>query len=355
MPAKEIAPKDIAPKDIAAPLLAWYDRAHRRLPWRAPPGANAADPYRVWLSEIMLQQTTVAAVIPYFEHFTSRWPTVEALAAAEDGDVLAAWAGLGYYARARNLIACARAVASEHGGRFPETEAALRGLPGVGAYTSAAIAAIAFGQRAVVVDGNVERVVARLFAVETPLPAARPQLRALADTITPGARAGDFAQAMMDLGATVCRPRSPDCLVCPLVVSCDSARRGIADALPAKTPKPPRPTRYANVYVLRDADEVMLVRRPPRGLLGGMLGLPMSEIADTPAPDNAHPGAPAAVRWTRSARPVTHVFTHFELHLAVFSGDLSGITKPSGDWRVANKSAARDLPTLFRKALDFVV
>lgn len=347
MPAKEIA------RDIAAPLLAWYDRAHRRLPWRAPPGANAADPYRVWLSEIMLQQTTVAAVVPYFEMFTTRWPTVEALAAAEDGDVLAAWAGLGYYARARNLIACARAVTSDHGGRFPRTEAALLDLPGIGAYTAAAVAAIAFGERAVVVDGNVERVVARLFAVEEPLPAAKPMLRALADTITPHTRSGDFAQAMMDLGATICRPRSPECLVCPVAKSCDAARQGIADLLPKKAPKASRPTRYANVYVLRDGEDVLLVRRPPRGLLGGMLGLPMSDILDAPIAEGATPGAPAPAQWLRGAKPVAHVFTHFELHLTVFSGDLSGITKPSGDWRAADASAARDLPTLFRKALDF--
>jgi len=340
-------------KEIAAPLLAWYDRSHRRLPWRAPPGANAADPYRVWLSEIMLQQTTVAAVIPYFEHFTTRWPTVVALAAAEDGDVLAAWAGLGYYARARNLLACARVVASDYGGRFPSTEDALLALPGIGAYTAAAIAAIAFGERAVVVDGNVERVVARLFAVEEPLPAAKPTLRALTDTVTPAARAGDFAQAMMDLGATVCRPKSPDCLVCPIMAACDAARRGIADLLPKKAPKAARPVRYANVYVLRDAGDILLVRRPPRGLLGGMLGLPMSEITDTPAPEDAYPGAPAAAQWSRGEGHVTHVFTHFELHLTVFSGDLSGTTKRAGDWRAADESTARDLPTLFRKALDF--
>lgn len=340
-------------KEIAAPLLAWYDRSHRRLPWRASPGANAADPYRVWLSEIMLQQTTVAAVTPYFETFTTRWPTVEALAAADDGDVLAAWAGLGYYARARNLIACARAVANDHGGRFPESEAALLDLPGIGAYTAAAIAAIAFGHRAVVVDGNVERVVARLFAVDAPLPGAKPELRALADTITPSARAGDFAQAMMDLGATICRPRSPDCLVCPVAESCDAARAGIADLLPRKAPKPERPTRYANAYVLREGNEILFVRRPPRGLLGGMLGLPMSDIADAPIREGAIPGAPAAVQWLRGTKPVVHIFTHFELHLTVFSGDLSGTTKPAGDWRAADATAARDLPTLFRKALDF--
>ncbi len=353
MPAKEIAPQDISPRDIAAPLLAWYDRSHRRLPWRAPPGANAADPYRVWLSEIMLQQTTVAAVTPYFEAFTTRWPTVEALASAEDGDVLAAWAGLGYYARARNLLACARAVTDTHGGRFPEAEPDLLALPGIGTYTSAAIAAIAFGHRAVVVDGNVERVVARLFAVEEPLPGARPTLRALTDTITPDTRAGDFAQAMMDLGATICRPKSPDCLVCPLTPDCDAARRGIADLLPRKAPKAARPIRYANVYVLRDGDALMLVRRPPRGLLGGMLGLPMSAITDAPVGAGTYPGAPVETHWKRGRTPVTHIFTHFELHLTVFSGDLAHITKPAGEWRAANDFAARDLPTLFRKALDF--
>lgn len=342
-------------KEIAAPLLAWYDRGHRRLPWRVSPGAaETPDPYRVWLSEIMLQQTTVAAVIPYFTQFTARWPTVAALAAAPEADVLAAWAGLGYYARARNLIACARVVAAEHGGVFPDTEEGLRALPGVGAYTAAAIAAIAFGRRAVVVDGNVERVVARLFAVQAPLPAAKPRLRDLADSITPATRAGDFAQGMMDLGATVCRPRAPDCLVCPVASACDAAKAGIADLLPRKAPKAARPVRYANAYVLRDAGEVLLVRRPPRGLLGGMLGLPMSEIADAPFAASPLPGAPADISWLQGEGHVAHVFTHFELRLTVFWGDLGDIKKPAGDWRAADEFAARDLPSLFRKALDFV-
>ena len=205
---------------ISADLLGWYDVNARVLPWRAPPGSAAPDPYRVWLSEIMLQQTTVAAVKPYFERFTDRWPTVAALAAADEGALMAAWAGLGYYARARNLIACARAVVADHGGAFPDSEAGLRMLPGVGAYTAAAIAAIAFHRRAVVVDANVERVVARLFAVETPLPAARPILRDHADSITPQARAGDFAQAMMDLGASICTVRAPACLACPIARDC---------------------------------------------------------------------------------------------------------------------------------------
>ena len=339
---------------LRADLLSWYDAHARTLPWRAPPGGDRrSDPYAVWLSEVMLQQTTVPHATPYFLKFRDRWPTVSDLAAADDGDLMAAWAGLGYYARARNLLKCARAVAAEHGGVFPDTEGALRALPGIGAYTAAAVAAIAFDRAANVVDGNVERVVARLFAVEEPLPAAKPALRALTDTITPAARAGDFAQAMMDLGATVCRPRSPDCLVCPITASCDAARRGIVDLLPKKAQKAPRPVRYANVYVLRDRGEILLVRRPPRGLLGGMLGLPMSEIADAPVADNTHPDAPTLTRWSRGEGRVTHVFTHFELHLTVFSGDLSGITKPAGDWRAADESAARDLPTLFRKALDF--
>ncbi|OZA91588.1 MAG: A/G-specific adenine glycosylase, partial [Erythrobacter sp. 34-65-8] len=205
-------------------LLGWYDRHARDLPWRAPPGTPAPDPYRVWLSEVMLQQTTVAAVKPYFARFTSRWPTVEALAAAPDEDVMAAWAGLGYYSRARNLVKAARAVAEL--GRFPDSEAALRALPGLGAYTAAAVAAIAFGQRAVVVDANVERVVARLFAIDEPLPGARRPIRAAADTITPAERAGDFAQAMMDLGATICTPRDPRCLLCPLAEPCAARASG---------------------------------------------------------------------------------------------------------------------------------
>ena len=223
-------------------LLCWYAVDKRRLPWRAENGARP-DPYRVWLSEVMLQQTTVAAVKPYFETFTARWPTVEALAAAEDGELMAAWAGLGYYARARNLLACARVVAGELGGEFPDDEAELRKLPGIGAYTAAAIAAIAFGRRAVVVDGNVERVIARLHALNEPLPAARPRIRALADAMTPDEGAGDFAQAMMDLGATICTPRSPQCERCPVSAFCRAYREGRPEAYPVKAPKAARPHR----------------------------------------------------------------------------------------------------------------
>ena len=237
---------------IASDLLAHYDVHARRLPWRAPPGANAADPYRVWLSEVMLQQTTVAAVGPYFDKFTRRWPAVADLAAAPDADLMAAWAGLGYYARARNLLACARAVVRDHGGRFPDTEEGLRALPGVGAYTAAAVAAIAFGRRAVVVDANVERVVARLFAIDTPLPAARPAIRAAADRITPDARAGDFAQAMMDLGATICTPRSPACAICPLRQDCAAFATADPAAFPVKAAKKAKPHRLGHGWWIAD-------------------------------------------------------------------------------------------------------
>ncbi|MBJ7483688.1 A/G-specific adenine glycosylase, partial [Brevundimonas sp.] len=229
---------------VRAALLAWYDEAARTLPWRAPPGSGArTDPYRVWLSEVMLQQTTVPHATPYFLSFTARWPTVGDLAAVEDGDLMAAWAGLGYYARARNLLACARAVAGEHGGVFPDTEAALRALPGVGAYTAAAVAAIAFDRSANVVDGNVERVMARLFAVETPVPAARPELARLAGSLVTGDRPGDWAQALMDLGATVCRPKSPTCLICPVSAWCAGYATGAAERYPLKTKKADRPHR----------------------------------------------------------------------------------------------------------------
>ncbi|PZU61881.1 MAG: A/G-specific adenine glycosylase, partial [Sphingobium sp.] len=247
---------------IARDLLAHYDVHARRLPWRAPPGANAADPYHVWLSEVMLQQTTVAAVGPYFEKFTVRWPTVEDLAASADADLMAAWAGLGYYARARNLLACARAVVADHGGRFPDTEDALRALPGLGAYTAAAVAAIAFGRRAVVVDANVERVVARLFAIATPLPAARPDIRAAADSITPDLRAGDFAQAMMDLGATICTARNPACGICPLRQDCAAVRTADPAAFPVKAPKKAKPHRLGHAWWIERSDgQVWLVRR----------------------------------------------------------------------------------------------
>lgn len=300
---------------FANDLLAWYDRHARVLPWRIAPQDRAAgvqpDPYRVWLSEVMLQQTTVAAVKAYFARFTDLWPTVQALAAAPDADVMAEWAGLGYYARARNLLACARAVAAQGG--FPQTEAGLRALPGIGPYTAAAVAAIAFDRPAVVVDGNVERVISRVFAVEDPLPKSKPRLAALAATVTPDRRPGDFAQAMMDLGATICTPRKPACGICPVIAHCQGRRAGIAADLPRKAAKVAKPTRRGIAYVVRRADGAMLLeRRPDRGLLGGTLGWPGSDWTDAPAHT-----PPMDATWTTLNTEVRHTFTHFHLILTV--------------------------------------
>ncbi|MGE4049079.1 MAG: A/G-specific adenine glycosylase, partial [Acetobacteraceae bacterium] len=305
----------------AAALLHWYGRHRRRLPWRAEPG-EAADPYRVWLSEIMLQQTTVTAVIPYYERFVSRFPTVAALAAAPLDDVLAAWAGLGYYARARNLHACARAVAASGG--FPRDVDGLRALPGIGAYTAAAIGAIAFGLPAVPVDGNVERVAARLFAIDTPLPAAKPLIRDAADRLgaDPDARASpsDFAQALFDLGATICTPTQPACGLCPWMAACAGRRLGIAGTLPAKAPKRLRPLRFGvHFWLTDDQDQVLLRRRPPQGLLGGMSELPGTPWRDAPwAAEEALVHAPLPADW-RPAGQVRHGFTHFELTIDLFA------------------------------------
>jgi A/G-specific adenine glycosylase len=323
------------PVDASKALLCWYAVDKRRLPWRAENGARP-DPYRVWLSEVMLQQTTVAAVRPYFENFVKRWPTVEALAAAGDGELMAAWAGLGYYARARNLLACARAVASEHGGCFPDDEAALRKLPGIGAYTAAAIAAIAFGRRAVAVDGNVERVVSRLHAVKQPLPAARPKIRALADAMTPDPGAGDFAQAMMDLGSAICTPRNPDCGRCPVRPWCAAYEEGEPGLYPIKTPKAARPRREGAAYWLEHDGQVLLVRRPAKGLLGGMLGLPAAD--------------PAAAAW-QDAGSVDHVFTHFALTMRLLCAETGQRPKSTEGivWWPADKIGEAGLPTLFAK------
>ena len=340
-------------RKIAGDLLAHYDVHARRLPWRAPPGSNTADPYRVWLSEVMLQQTTVAAVGPYFAKFTQRWPDVQALAAAADADLIAAWAGLGYYARARNLLACARAVAHDHGGVFPDTEEGLRALPGVGAYTAAAVAAIAFGRRAVVVDANVERVVARLFAIDTPLPAARPAIRAATDRITPDARAGDFAQAMMDLGATICTVRNPACGICPLRQDCAAFATADPARFPMKAPKKAKPHRSGHGWwIERDDGHVWLIRRPDRGLLGGMRALPSSDWGDTP---DATP--PLSAAWVSLASPVTHVFTHFSLALSLHHAHVRAGTTPPGEgewWPVARIGDA-GLPTLFARAAQAIM
>jgi A/G-specific adenine glycosylase len=306
------------PVDVAALLLAWYDREARVLPWRYRPGV-IADPYRVWLSEIMLQQTTVKAVIPYFEAFVRRWPTVKKLAAAPIDDLLAAWAGLGYYSRARNLHKCAIAVATEHKGKFPATEAALTSLPGIGPYTAAAMASIAFGQKATVVDGNVERVVSRLFALDTPMPKAKPAIKALAQTLTPDLRAGDFAQAMMDLGATVCSPKRPSCLMCPISAQCHGHALGIAESLPIRLAKAERPVRRAIAFVVLREDGAVLVRkRADAGLLGGMLEVPSTAWnAETPSRKEALAGAPVRADWWMVSGDVVHVFTHFRLEISV--------------------------------------
>jgi A/G-specific adenine glycosylase len=327
--------------DAPIALLRWYDSNRRQLPWRALPGENP-DPYRVWLSEIMLQQTTVAAVTPYYAEFTRRWPTVQALAAAEDGEVMAAWAGLGYYARARNLIACARLVAARGG--FPDDEAGLRALPGIGRYTAAAIAAIAFGRRAVAVDANIERVVARLFAVEARLPAARNEIYRLADGLSPDERCGDFVQAMMDLGATVCVPRGPDCAACPIAFACRARASGRADEYPRKAPRRARPHKQAVAYWLEHDGEVMLVRRPKQGLLGGMLALPTGSWAEQAS---AGEGAPAAAQWI-DAGTVEHVFTHFSISVRLLCA-ASTERPPDAIWWPAGRIDEAGLPTLFAK------
>ncbi|MDZ4052943.1 MAG: A/G-specific adenine glycosylase [Phenylobacterium sp.] len=339
----------MTPEQIRHSLLSWYDAHARDLPWRTGPAAGQggvrSDPYRVWLSEVMLQQTTVPHAAPYFLKFTARWPTVSDLAAAPDDEVMAAWAGLGYYARARNLLACARAVANDHGGVFPDTEAALRALPGLGPYTAAAVAAIAFDEATNVVDGNVERVMARLFAVEQPLPDAKPELKRLAATLVRDHRLGDWAQAMMDLGATVCRPKSPLCDRCPLTGACAGLATGAPEIYPRKSAKAARPRRHGVAYILTRGEEVALVRRPPKGLLGGMLGLPTSDWrAAAWSDEEALADAPVQADW-RSAGEVEHVFTHFSLTLRLLraEGAAEGVI-----W-----TARRDLdalPSVFLKA-----
>jgi A/G-specific adenine glycosylase len=315
----------VIPDTLRAQLLAWYDAHARDLPWRVRPKARAAgaraDPYRVWLSEVMLQQTTVPHAIPYFLKFTARWPTVGDLAAEADGEVMAAWAGLGYYARARNLLACARAVTAEHGGIFPDTEEGLRALPGLGPYTAAAVAAIAFDRPANVVDGNVERVMARLFAVEAPVPQAKPELKRLAAGLTRPERPGDWAQALMDLGAVICRPRQPLCERCPVSAHCAAFAAGEPETYPRRTAKAERPHRHGVAYVLTRGDEVALVRRPPKGLLGGMLALPTSEWRTKRWSDTeALAAAPADAAW-RGVGEVEHGFTHFTLTLQLFRAE----------------------------------
>lgn len=342
--------------DRPSQLLEWYDAHARVLPWRARPGEQA-DPYRVWLSEIMLQQTTVQAVKAYFETFVTVWPTVEALAAAPLDDVLKAWAGLGYYARARNLHACAKEVASRFGGKFPATEAELRTLPGIGPYTAGAIAAIAFGGRHAAVDGNVERVISRLHAIETPLPDSKPEIRERAQALVPEQRAGDFAQAMMDLGATICTPRSPNCLICPLAEGCEGRISGLAPSLPRKKAKKAVPTRRGTAFWIERADgAVLLRRRPEKGLLGGMMEVPSTAWGDAAGSEAE---APLAARWKKLAGTVEHTFTHFHLELAVWRAEelADGVLRDDGDYRWTPRDglAGEALPTVMRKVVAHVL
>lgn len=340
----------------AADLLAWYDRHRRILPWRAPPGERP-DPYRVWLSEIMLQQTTVKAVIPYYGRFLTRFPELAALAAADLDSVLKVWAGLGYYSRARHLHACARAVVIEHGGNFPDSEEQLRALPGIGPYTAAAIAAIAFDRRATPVDGNVERVVARLFAIEESLPAAKRAVRGLAETLTPQHRAGDFAQAMMDLGATLCTPKKPACDSCPWCWSCAARQAGEEEGFPRRQPKPRRRLRRGAAFVALRADGSVLVRaRPLDGLLGGMAEVPTSEWTHDFAIDDAlslAPGFPLKPSWRRLPGTVAHVFTHFPLELVVYATQVPAGTPAPHGMRFVPRSelSGEAFPAVMRKVL----
>ncbi len=343
-------------------LLAWYDRHRRKLPWRAPAGQHA-DSYHVWLSEIMLQQTTVKAVAPYYARFLARWPDIGALAAAPRDEILKSWAGLGYYARARNLHACARVVVERHGGKIPKSEAALRDLPGIGPYTAAAIAAIAYDMPATPVDGNIERVIARLHAIDTPLPAAKPEIFRLAQGLTPSRRAGDFAQAMMDLGATICTPKMPACASCPWHRSCAAHLHGDAVTFPRRAPKREGALRRGAAFVVRRADGFVLVRtRPAKGLLGGMTEVPTTEWAADFNGKGALNCAPRfalrkSEKWRHIPGVVRHVFTHFPLELTVYTADVPADTPaPKGTrWVALNELAGEALPSLMRKVLRKVL
>ena len=340
---RQAAPPLRAATAPAAALLAWYDRHRRDLPWRARPG-EVADPYRVWLSEIMLQQTTVEAVKPFYAAFLTRWPDLPSLAAAPLAEIMRSWAGLGYYSRARNLHACAQLVAERHGGAFPSTEAELRALPGIGAYTAAAIAAIAFGQDAVVVDGNVERVMARLHAIEEPLPRARPKIAAAMAALTPAGHAGDFAQAVMDLGSGICAPRNPACAICPVRPFCRASALACPTAFPVRERRKEQPTRFGAAFYVEDAAGRVLVRdRPPHGLLGGTAELP-------------------GTAWTAETLPaggdvlgtVVHVFTHFRLDLSVLraeAGQLSATALAETRWVARADLPGEAFSTLMRNAL----
>ena len=343
----------------SANLLAWYDRHHRELPWRVSPRAygqgKRPDPYHIWMSEVMLQQTTVQAVKAYFEKFLSLWPTVAHLAAADTEDVMKAWAGLGYYARARNLKKCAEAVVAEYGGVFPRTVEGLQSLPGIGDYTSAAIAAIAFDVRALVMDGNVERVVSRLFSVRDALPGAKPILKAHLDTLTPKARPGDFAQAMMDLGATICTPKRPACSLCPWRDACLALATDDPEKFPVKAAKKDKPVRQGAAFVaVDDQGRVLLRKRIDSGLLGGMTEVPTTAWNSNRDGATGTDAAPFAANW-RPCGAIVHVFTHFELRLTVYRADVGEIpsAKPTYDgwWEPAANLDGEALPTVMKKAI----
>ena len=338
--------------DIPASLMAWYDVHRRVLPWRAPKGKRA-DPYRIWLSEIMLQQTTVQAVAAYYRKFLALWPDVNALAAARQDQVLAAWAGLGYYARARNLHAAAKIVAGEMGGKFPGTAEGLRKLPGIGGYTAGAISAIAYDERQAAMDANAERVIARLYAVATPMPKAKIELHAHAQALVP-ARAGDFAQALMDLGSSICTPKRPACPQCPLEKNCAARKRGIQESLPVKAPKMVRPLKRGAAFVARDrSGAVLLVKRPDKGLLASMLEPPLGPWTEEfPSTAKALKQAPFAATWKRRPGIVRHGFTHFELETEVYVADFSRRPKFKGEWIAVSQLGAVALPTVMRKIVE---
>ncbi len=354
-----MAPQDKSRKPaIAARLLEWYDAHHRELPWRTSPAALAKgerpDPYRVWLSEIMLQQTTVEAVKSYFNAFVGRWPGVCALAAAANDDIMKAWAGLGYYSRARNLKACADLVASR-GAAFPDTEEGLRALPGIGPYTAAAIASIAFDRPAAVVDGNVERVISRLFRIETPLPQAKTEIRALVEQMVPADRPGDFAQATMDLGATICTPRRPKCMLCPLREDCDALAAGDPELYPVKLAKPEKPTRQGAAFVAIRADGAVLLRkRPEKGLLGCMTEVPTTAWTARQNGETSAAAAPFPSQWERAGQ-ITHVFTHFALELAVYRAGFQGSAPAGHFWSLPHELAGEALPTVMKKAIETAI
>jgi A/G-specific adenine glycosylase len=340
----------------AAALLAWYDRHRRDLPWRALPGMPA-DPYKVWLSEIMLQQTTVTAVKPHFLGFLARWPNVGRLAQASGEEVMRAWAGLGYYSRARNLHACAKIVAGPLRGEFPDTEAGLQDLPGIGPYTAAAIAAIAFGRPAAAIDGNAERVLARLYSISTPLPAARSEIKAKAAAMVPVERPGDFAQAMMDLGATICSPKHPSCDICPLLKFCRGHALGCPESLPRKAPRRERPLRQGAAFFVRRRDGAVLVRtRPPKGLLGGMTELPGTAWETHFNAALAARQAPIEASYWKLDRQVAHAFTHFTLRLDIYVAEVpSSRRAPKGYRFVPDRGLDKEaFPSVMRKIIESV-